>query len=118
MNKVRSFMVAKRASRWTVVYARICALLMLSMVGCFSPSSEHQSKPTLPGSSLDDSRNLKLFWMSLDGLKKEDVVKYMSYVKNPHPRGFNYLLQHAAWNEKLKISNPTITASSHVSTIT
>lgn len=60
----------------------------------------------------------RLMWFSLDGLRRSDVEKYLAMTPNPHAFGFKKLLQNAQWNPQLKITNPTITASSHVSTIT
>lgn len=63
-------------------------------------------------------RGPRLMWFSLDGLRRSDVEKYLAAIPTPHSHGFKKLLQNAQWNPRLKITNPTITASSHVSTIT
>ena len=66
----------------------------------------------------NSAANLRLLWISLDGLKYEDVVKYLKVIKNPHPKGFQYLINKKNWNRALGVTNPTITASSHLSTLT
>ncbi len=60
----------------------------------------------------------RLVWFSLDGLRRADIEKYLAMTPHPHAHGFKALLERAHWNPELKITNPTITASSHVSTIT
>lgn len=89
--------------------------LLLPIFSCTTPSDS----PTHGGNRTNnETPSLKLFWLSLDGLKKDDVAKYAKKLKQPHPKGFTYLLSQPNWNEKLKVNNPTITASSHISTMT
>ncbi len=59
----------------------------------------------------------RLLWISLDGLKKDDLVQYASALADAHPKGLRYLLSRSNWNDSFAVSNPTITASSHISTI-
>lgn len=59
----------------------------------------------------------RLLWISLDGLKKDDLVQYASTLADAHPKGLRYLLSRTNWNDSFAVSNPTITASSHISTI-
>ena len=68
-------------------------------------------------SDLGQSR-LKLVWISLDGLQPEALETWVSKIKNPHPKGLNWLLKSARGRERFKVMNPTITAPSHISTIT
>lgn len=76
-------------------------------------SGSDQEKQVVPGES-----RLKLVWMSLDGLQPEALEPWVSKLKNPHPKGLSWLLRSARGRADLKVINPTITAPSHISTIT
>lgn len=70
------------------------------------------------GASTPSATKLQLLWVSLDGMKREDVEKYASKLKNPHPKGFRFLLGKGRTWTPVRVTNPSITSSSHVSTIT
>lgn len=59
----------------------------------------------------------KLIWLSIDSLNLTGLKEITSSLKNPHPKGFNWLLKGQNSNQNLTIREPTITASSHISTI-
>lgn len=69
--------------------------------------------------------NLRLVWISLDGLQRSMLEGFLARkaqtsegLASLHPKGIRYLLgQSAAWSD-LQITDPTITASSHTSTMT
>ncbi len=66
----------------------------------------------------DGQNRLKLVWLSLDGLQPDALEPWVSKLKTPHPKGLNWLLKSARSREQFKVINPTITAPSHISTIT
>lgn len=91
----------------------ILAAAISVLVTCTqSAQSSKRPDPQLKTSSL------KLLWLSLDGLVYSDVKDSLKKLSNPHPKGFKYLLEQGNWNNNLEVTNPTITSSSHVSTIT
>lgn len=75
-----------------------------------SPTSEKEGPTQNTGSTL--------VWLSLDGLQLSVLKPYVDALPNPSPFGLKYLLSKSNWNPELLMSNPTITASSHISTIT
>lgn len=68
----------------------------------------NQSKPT----------RLKLVWMSLDGFQPKALEPWVAKIKNPHPKGLMWLLTKARGKNDFRVINPTITAPSHIATIT
>lgn len=68
----------------------------------------NQSKPT----------RLKLVWMSLDGFQAGALQPWISKIQNPHPKGLVWLLQKARGKSDFRVINPTITAPSHIATMT
>ena len=81
-------------------------------------------KPVDVRTSVQDSASkskqsrLKLVWMSLDGFQPAALEPWVSKLQNPHPKGLKWLLTKAHGKSDLKVINPTITAPSHISTIT
>lgn len=61
---------------------------------------------------------LKLVWMSLDGFQANALRSWVDKIKKPHPKGLHWLLTKARGKSDLRVVNPTITAPSHISTIT
>jgi predicted AlkP superfamily pyrophosphatase or phosphodiesterase len=61
---------------------------------------------------------LKLVWMSLDGFQPRALEPWISKLKKPHPKGLAWLLKQARGRDDLRVINPTITAPSHIATIT
>ena len=70
--------------------------------------------------SMDKARDprLKLVWMSLDGFQAKALESWVSKLPNPHPKGLKWLLTKARGKSDFRVINPTITAPSHVATIT
>ena len=64
------------------------------------------------------TKDLKLVWLSLDGFQPEALEPWVSKLKTPHPKGLTWLLKSTHGRSDLKVINPTITAPSHISTIT
>jgi hypothetical protein len=60
----------------------------------------------------------KLIWLSIDSLNASGLEDTLRVIPNPHPFGFKKILENANKNTHLKVQEPTITASSHISTIT
>ncbi|MBM3382669.1 MAG: alkaline phosphatase family protein [Betaproteobacteria bacterium] len=60
----------------------------------------------------------KLVWLSLDSLNQVGLEDIISQLRNPHPRGLKWILQLQNKNPLLTVHEPTITSSSHISTIT
>jgi hypothetical protein len=56
--------------------------------------------------------------MSVDSLNNEVLHKYIPLLRKPHRFGLKRILTHSNANPNLRIKGPTITASSHSSTIT
>ncbi len=90
----------------------------LSNCNIFKSSKSEKPKAVVGPALTDEARKLKLVWISLDNLRYSDLEKYSASLQNPHPKGFRSLLKNSNWNRALQMSNPTITASSHISTIT
>jgi predicted AlkP superfamily pyrophosphatase or phosphodiesterase len=65
-----------------------------------------------------DSARLKLVWLSLDGFQADALQPWLSKIRNPHPKGLNWLLHSTHGRSDLQVINPSITAPSHISTIT
>lgn len=66
----------------------------------------------------------KLVWISLDGLKEETLKAFLSRERQSpnkgsglHPFGIKYLMETQGSRAHVQISDPTITASSHASTM-
>lgn len=60
----------------------------------------------------------KLIWLSLDSLNLSGLEEIVGQLKSPHPRGLKWLFESQNKNPYLTIIEPTITSSSHISTIT
>ncbi|MEY3903453.1 MAG: hypothetical protein RL189_2759, partial [Pseudomonadota bacterium] len=60
----------------------------------------------------------KLLLLSLDSLNLDALNEYVPQLKNPHPSGLRKILRQKNQNARLIVRDPTITASSHTSTIT
>lgn len=60
----------------------------------------------------------KLIWLSIDSLNESGLNQILSKLKKPHPHGFKKLAEIRNRNSSMKVWEPTITASSHISTIT
>jgi hypothetical protein len=79
----------------------------------------------LNGLPTNPAQNPKIVWISLDGLKEETLRDFLERErrrspKDPtlHPYGIKYLLETKGVNARVQISDPTITSSSHASTMT
>lgn len=66
----------------------------------------------------NNSHPPKLIFLSIDSLNNQGLVEFVPLLKSPHPFGLQRILNHRNSNKELIIQNPTITASSHSSTIT
>ena len=60
----------------------------------------------------------KLVFMSLDGLNQDFLSEYVPMLESPHPFGLKRILSNQNSNRALVVQEPTITSSSHTSTIT
>ncbi|MFW7377287.1 MAG: alkaline phosphatase family protein [Oligoflexus sp.] len=83
------------------------------------PQDEKLMNPSHSNSATkaQQTTSLRLFWLSLDGLQKAKIESLLPYLTEAHPLGLKYLLNLENWQSELEINNPTITASSHISTI-
>jgi hypothetical protein len=63
------------------------------------------------------SKPPKLVWLSLDSLNQAGLEEIAGQLRNPHPRGLKWILQSQNKNPHLTVREPTITSSSHISTI-
>jgi hypothetical protein len=61
---------------------------------------------------------LKLVWVSLDGFQPEALRPWLSKMSTHHRRGIQWLIDSARGNSSVKVVSPTITAPSHISTLT
>lgn len=83
---------------------------------------------TIPGQAAvpDQSSNgasqeknpLKLVWISLDALNANNLKPYLDLIKTPHRRGLKWFVENAHGKRDLQVSFPSITAASHISTLT
>ena len=92
----------------------IGSLLAITVISCsrFSPFPRAENvAPTAQA-------RLKLVWLSLDGFNAGAVNPWTSKIRSPHPKGLVWLLNSANSQSDLKVINPSITAPSHISTIT
>ena len=60
----------------------------------------------------------RLIWLSLDSLNLAGLQEIVPLLQNPHPKGLKWILEAKNQNQRLTIEEPTITASSHISTMT
>ena len=60
----------------------------------------------------------QLIWISIDSMNLSGLQEIVSSLRQPHPKGFKWLLESKNRNTNLIIREPTITASSHISTLT
>lgn len=63
-------------------------------------------------------QRLKLVWISLDGFQPTALEPWISKLPSPQPNGLSWLIKKARGRNDLKVINPTVTAPSHISTIT
>lgn len=83
--------------------------LLADGLNCQLPEKPYEwSKSTPP----------RLIWLSLDSLNLAGLQEIVPLLQNPHPKGFKWILEAKNQNKRLTIEEPTITASSHISTIT
>lgn len=87
----------------------LVSLLSLLAASCVTKSDVYSHKRKEPP---------KLIWLSLDGLQFDVIQARSEKLKSPHPKGFQFLLEQKNVNRKLIVETPTITAPSHISTIT
>jgi hypothetical protein len=112
------------AKIWKAIYKGLAIMKMNLMLLLSALILMSNAKPTV--ASKDESKRIskpapsrmKLVWMSLDGFQPEALSVWTSKIKNPHPRGLIWLLKSARGRQNFKVINPTITAPSHISTIT
>ena len=71
------------------------------------------------------AQNPEIVWVSLDGLNEDTLKGFLDRerTRSPndatlHPFGIKYLLETKGANARVQISDPTITSSSHASTMT
>jgi predicted AlkP superfamily pyrophosphatase or phosphodiesterase len=81
-----------------------------------------QTSPTQNSSSThQDSQGRiepKLVWISLDALHLGNLQPYMKYITEPHARGLVSLLKSSEGQPGFHVGYPSITAPSHISTMT
>ena len=63
-------------------------------------------------------RDPELFWLSLDALNPKALEPYLPFIRTPHARGLVWLLNQTHANPALQVPTPSITAPSHISTMT
>lgn len=109
----------------TRVLLLLTTLAVLSCVSTFPPTNPDSSAPIITNCGLSPERFVwpadhspKLVWLSIDSLNESGLREFVPRLRNPHPFGFKKILEHVNKQSHLKIHDPTITASSHISTIT
>lgn len=70
------------------------------------------------GANEEPQKSLKLAWISLDALNADNIKPYLELIKTPHARGLKWLIEKSHHRRDLQISFPSITAPSHISTLT
>jgi predicted AlkP superfamily pyrophosphatase or phosphodiesterase len=97
----------------------LIAMLALALGGSchrLSPREIGTAESTI--TSTADTTPPRLIWLTLDALQKANLAPYVSQIQNPHPRGLKWILDHQRANDRLQVSFPSITASSHITTLT
>ncbi len=89
-----------------------------SMSACHAILKPSPAAMTSVGAAGDAQRSLKLVWLSLDALNADNLKPYLEQLKNPHPHGLKWLIERSRGKHDLEVSFPSITAPSHVSTMT
>lgn len=74
--------------------------------------------PAAPALKTAEPSRLKLVWMSLDGFQPKALEPWVSKLRSPHRKGLVWLMNKARGKSDFRVINPTITAPSHISTIT
>lgn len=114
-------------SRFQLHTFSILTLLMtsISCVSGHSASSRIDGKENHASCSLNKKRFAwpkdhppKLIWVSLDSLNETGLKQAVGLLKSPHPFGLKKIFSSRNQNPRLKIHDPTITATSHISTMT
>ncbi|MCX6126693.1 MAG: alkaline phosphatase family protein, partial [Proteobacteria bacterium] len=97
---------------------KIC-LLTVTCIGSLSFCNSRIFSPSsVRGVSQKSNDPPKLVWISLDALNAEILKPYLDRFKSSHPRGLKWLLSQPNGNLGLKVGYPSITAPSHISTMT
>lgn len=95
------------------------SLALVLSSSCNQPKLRTPSNfPIDPGQQPPAVQRPRLVWISLDGLRRSEIETLVKSIPAPHPKGFAFLLSQTNWNAGLAVTNPTITASSHISTLT
>lgn len=102
--------------------------LLITSAACLSghnASSRLAESTNHKGCSLNKERFIwpkdhapKLIWVSLDSLNGAGLKQAVGLLKTPHPFGLKKILDSRNQNSHLRIHEPTITAPSHISTMT
>jgi hypothetical protein len=107
------------------MHARVTKTRLIRWIPCLLAalvvSSCHWSAWRRPTSKVSNDQNVqrpRLVWVSLDGFQPEALDPWVRLLSRPHPKGLQWLIQQAHGRSDLKVINPTITAPSHISTIT
>jgi hypothetical protein len=115
----------KKTPDLTRVFLFTATLVVFSCVSVL-PETQPDSQGLFPAECQLNSNRFawpedhspKLVWLSIDSLNKNGLESALRVIENPHPFGFKKILENANKKNHLKIQEPTITASSHISTIT
>lgn len=99
-----------------IINLRILGLLTATVV--VSCSSSWRPSLRSREASVALPKAPKLVWISLDALHESNLRSFLGGIKNPHPRGLVWLLRQENAVGNLSVSFPSITASSHISTMT
>lgn len=109
----------------TRIFLLTATLTVFSCVSILPESSTKSPAPFPPECRLGSERFSwpvdhppKLVWLSIDSLNESGLKLALRSIPNPHPSGFKRILESRNKKAELKIQEPTITASSHISTIT
>lgn len=70
------------------------------------------------GSGKEPQKSLKLAWISLDALNADNLKPYLDLIKTPHAHGLKWVIESSHGKHDLQVSFPSITAPSHISTLT
>lgn len=97
-------------------FSRVLGIFLVT-VAVFS-CSKYLAGSMVDSVSGSDKARLKLVWLSLDGFNANAIRPWASKLRSPHPKGLTWLLNQANGQANLKVINPSITAPSHISTIT
>jgi len=118
----------KNMTKKNLFFCLLGALLALN-IGCASLPNKTETDGKLDGGfgacklqskqyDWNQKHPPKLVWISLDSLNLAGLTEFVGQLKDPHPKGLLAILKAKHQNKALTIHDPTITASSHISTMT